>query len=147
MLSTLIKKDYYEILEINHDCPKKIFQKHTEIYLLNTTHQKPNFKKKKCMNFIFNKVLLDPNKKSIYNILDSKRLRKWIVDKDGNAKDAYKFLGNVYEIYDNFMDNLNIFELRRDNRKMIEDISTIFDSAFEGQKQELKKELPKFILI
>ena len=146
-MSTFKNKNYYEILELTNDCSQEDISEAYRNLSLKYHPSKALLNEKEVYEIHFQKlseayeVLSDPNKKGIYDIYGSEGLKNGIVDRNGNVKGAYNFLGNGHEIFEKFMGNLNPFELKRDNEKMSEEMSTIFGSAFGGQKQELIKEL------
>lgn len=148
MSSTLNNKDYYEILEINHNSSQEDIDEAYRHLSLKYYPKKANPHNLEVYELHFQKlaeayeVLSDPNKKGIYDIYGKEGLRKGIVDKSGNVKGAYKFLGNGYEIFEKFMGSKDPFTLVRDREKMSEEPSSIFGSAFGGQKEKPPAELP-----
>ena len=146
-MTTIKNKNYYEILEI----PKTASQEEiAEAYrhLSLKYHPKITTKENSAVyEYHFQKlaeayeVLSDPDKKGIYDFYGQEGLHNGIIDKEGNLKGGYVFLGNGHEIFEKFMGTSNPFALIRDNEK-IQDERTIFGNAFGGQNQPPMRKLP-----
>ncbi len=147
-MSTLQNKNYYEILEINQASSQEDIAEAYRNLSLKYHPSKAPPELKEVHELHFQKlaeayeVLSDPTKKGIYDIYGSEGLRNGITDKKGNIKCSYRFLNNGHEIFDKFMGSLNPFTLIRDHEKISEENPTVFGSAFGGQSQSKKVQLP-----
>lgn len=147
MADTLKNKDYYEILEVNQDCSQEDISEAYRHLSLKYHPTKASPENKEVYELHFQKlaeayeVLSDPNKKGIYDIYGKEGLRKGIVDKNGNLKGAYKFLGNGYEIFEHYMAEKNPFGLIRDREKMSEEPLSVFSNSSCGQIKSMPKKI------
>ncbi len=141
-------ENYYEILELPRTCSQEeISESYRRLSL--KYHPKLSSPENSSINeYKFQQlgeayeVLSDPNKKGIFDIYGKEGLYNGIIDKNGNLKGGYKFLGNAHEIFEKFMGTSNPFTLVRDGEKMNDEFGSAFGSAYGGQKQPPKDDLP-----
>ena len=130
--------NYYEILELPRKCSQEEISESFRRLSLKY-HPKLSSPENSAVNeFKFQQlaeayeVLSDPNKKGIFDIYGKEGLYNGIVDKNGNLKGGYKFLGNAHEIFEKFMGTSNPFTLVRDGEKMNDEFGSAFGSAYGG---------------
>ena len=144
-----ISNDYYETLELSRDCSQEdITESFRRLSLKYLPKNAKDDREKKVYLRKFHQlceayeVLSDINKKGIYDIYGQDGLYNGVLDKEGNIKGGYKYIGNCDEIFENFMGNIIPFALVNDHEKMGDEYNYAFGSAFGGQKQEINLNLP-----
>jgi len=142
--------DYYSILELPRNCSQEDIAEayrylslkyHPKIATQENSAQSEYHFQKLCESY---EVLSDPIKKGIYDIYGSEGLKNGIIDKHGNIKGGYKYMGNGHEIFEKFMGTANPFALKTEGEKgrMSEETSAAFEKSFGEKKKEEKYILP-----
>ena len=142
--------DYYSILELPRNCSQEDIAEayrylslkyHPKIATQENSAQSEYHFQKLCESY---EVLSDPIKKGIYDIYGSEGLKNGIIDKHGNIKGGYKYMGNGHEIFEKFMGTSNPFALKTEGEKgrMSEETSAAFEKSFGEKKKEEKYILP-----
>ena len=149
MTTSSIEKDYYSILELPKNCSQEdIAEAYRHLSL--QYHPKIATQENSAISeYHFQElsesyeVLSDPIKKRIYDIYGSEGLKNGIIDKHGNIKGGYKYMGNGHEIFEKFMGTANPFALKADESKdiMSKETSAAFEKSF-GEKKKEKNILP-----
>jgi DnaJ family protein B protein 13 len=150
MTASLSEIDYYSILELPRNCSQEDIAEayrylslkyHPKIATKENSAQSEYHFQKLCESY---EVLSDPIKKGIYDIYGSEGLKNGIIDKHGNIKGGYKFMGNGHEIFEKFMGTANPFALKTEGEKerMSEETSAAFEKSFGEKKKEEKNILP-----
>ena len=145
MTTSSIEKDYYSILELPRNCSQEdIAEAYRHLSL--QYHPKIATQENSAISeYHFQElsesyeVLSDPIKKRIYDIYGSEGLKNGIIDKHGNIKGGYKYMGNGHEIFEKFMGTANPFALKTDVTKvqMSKETSAAFEKSF-GEKKKKK---------
>ncbi len=137
-------ENYYEILELPRTCSQEEISESFRRLSLKY-HPKLSSPENSAVNeFKFQQlaeayeVLSDPNKKGIFDIYGKEGLYNGIVDKNGNLKGGYKFLGNAHEIFEKFMGTSNPFTLKGESEKGFYDEVKI-------ENKNVKEDLPQHI--
>ena len=136
--------DYYSILELSRNCSQEDIAEayrhlslkyHPKIATQENSAQSEYYFQKLSESY---EVLSDPIKKGIYDIFGSEGLKNGIIDKHGNIKGGYKYMGNGHEIFEKFMGTSNPFALKTENEmeKMNKEIFAAFENSFGEQKKE-----------
>ena len=136
--------DYYSILELPRNCSQEDIAEayrylslkyHPKISTQENSAQSEYHFQKLCESY---EVLSDPIKKGIYDIYGSDGLKNGIIDKKGNIKGGYRYMGNGHEIFEKFMGTANPFALKSDSEKERMNIETAaaFEKSFGEQKIE-----------
>ncbi len=136
--------DYYSILELSRNCSQEDIAEayrhlslkyHPKIATQENSAQSEYYFQKLSESY---EVLSDPIKKGIYDIFGSEGLKNGIIDKHGNIKGGYKYMGNGHEIFEKFMGTANPFALKTESEreKMNKETSAAFESSFGDQKKE-----------
>ena len=136
--------DYYSILELPRNCSQEDIAEayrylslkyHPKITTQENSAQSEYHFQKLCESY---EVLSDPIKKGIYDIYGSDGLKNGIIDKKGNIKGGYRYMGNGHEIFEKFMGTANPFALKSDSEKERMNIETAaaFEKSFGEQKIE-----------
>ena len=136
--------DYYSILELPRNCSQEDI---AEAYRYLSLKYHPKITKQENSaqsEYHFQKlsesyeVLSDPIKKGIYDIFGSEGLKNGIIDKRGNIKGGYKYMGNGHEIFEKFMGTANPFALKAEieKEKMNKETSAAFENSFGEPKKE-----------
>ena len=141
--------DYYSILEIPYNCSQEDIAeayRHLSLkYHPKITTQENSAQSEYHFQKLYEayEVLSDPIKKGIYDIFGSEGLKNGIIDKKGNVKGGYKYMGNGHEIFEKFMGTANPFALKADaeKEKMNKETSAAFETSF-GEKKKEKDILP-----
>ena len=142
--------DYYSILELPRNCSQEDIAEayrylslkyHPKIATQENSAQSEYHFQKLCESY---EVLSAPIKKGIYDIYGSEGLKNGIIDKHGNIKGGYKYMGNGHEIFEKFMGTANPFALKTEGEKgrMSEETSAAFEKSFGEKKKEEKYILP-----
>ena len=150
MTTSLSEIDYYSILELPRNCSQEDIAEayrylslkyHPKMGTQENSAQSEYHFQKICESY---EVLSDPIKKRIYDIYGSEGLKNGIIDKHGNIKGGYKFMGNGHEIFEKFMGTANPFALKTEGEKerMSEEITAAFEKSFGEKKKEEKNKLP-----
>ena len=136
--------DYYSILELPRNCSMEdIAEAYRHLSL--KYHPKITTQENSAQSeYHFQKlseayeVLSDPIKKGIYDIYGSDGLKNGIIDKNGNIKGGYRYMGNGHEIFEKFMGTTNPFALKSDSQKERMNVETAaaFEKSFGEQKKE-----------
>ena len=144
MITSSRKFDYYALLELSRNCSQEdIAEAYRHLSL--KYHPKISSQEKSAQSeYHFQKlseayeVLSDPIKKGIYDIYGSEGLKNGIIDKKGNMKGGYKYMGNGHEIFEKFMGTSNPFALKSEleKEKMSIETSAAFEKSFGEQKQD-----------
>ena len=144
MTASSSKIDYYSILELKKNCSQEDIAEayrhlslkyHPKIATQENSAQSEYYFQKLSESY---EVLSDPIKKRIYDIFGSEGLKNGIIDKHGNIKGGYKYMGNGHEIFVKFMGTANPFALKteEEKEKMSKETSAAFESSFGEQKKE-----------
>ena len=94
--------NYYEILELPRTCSQEEISESYRRLSLKYHPKLASPENSAVSEFKFQQlaeayeVLSDPNKKGIYDIYGKDGLYNGIIDKKGNLKGGYKFLGNAH---------------------------------------------------
>ena len=144
MITSSRKLDYYSLLELSRNCSQEdIAEAYRHLSL--KYHPKITTQENSAQSeYHFQKlseayeVLSDPIKKGIYDIYGTEGLQNGIIDKKGNIKGGYKYMGNGHEIFEKFMGTSNPFALKSEleKEKMSVETSAAFEKSFGEQKQE-----------
>jgi DnaJ family protein B protein 13 len=149
MTASSSKIDYYSILELPRNCSQEDIAEayrhlslkyHPKIATQENSAQSEYHFQKLSESY---EVLSDPIKKGIYDIFGSDGLKNGIIDKRGNIRGGYKYMGNGHEIFEKFMGTANPFALKTEveKEKMNKETSAAFESSF-GQTKKEKDILP-----
>ena len=144
MITSSRALDYYSILELSRNCSQEDIAEayrhlslkyHPKITTQENSAQSEYHFQKLSESY---EVLSDPIKKGIYDIYGSEGLKNGIIDKHGNIKGGYKFMGNGHEIFEKFMGTANPFALKSETEKekMNKEVSAAFEKSFGEQKKE-----------
>ena len=144
MITSSRALDYYSILELSRNCSQEDIAEayrhlslkyHPKITTQENSAQSEYHFQKLSESY---EVLSDPIKKEIYDIYGSEGLKNGIIDKHGNIKGGYKFMGNGHEIFEKFMGTANPFALKSETEKekMNKEVSAAFEKSFGEQKIE-----------
>ena len=144
MITSIRTKNYYSILELPTNCSQEDI---AEAYRYLSLKYHPKIASKENFaqsEFHFQKlceayeVLSDPIKKGIYDIYGFEGLKNGIIDKRGNIKGGYKYMGNGHEIFEKFMGTSNPYAIKSEieSEKMDKEMS----ATYEGSFGEIKKE-------
>ena len=144
MTTSISTIDYYSILELPRNCSQEDIAEayrylslkyHPKISTQENSAQSEYHFQKLCESY---EVLSDPIKKGIYDIYGSHGLKNGIIDKKGNIKGGYRYMGNGHEIFEKFMGTANPFALKSDSEKERMNIETAaaFEKSFGEQKIE-----------
>lgn len=144
MTASSVIVDYYQILELPRNCSQEdIAEAYRHLSL--KYHPKVATQENSAQSeYHFQKlseayeVLCDPIKKGIYDIYGQEGLKNGIIDKHGNIKGGYKYMGNGHEIFEKFMGTANPFALKTDTEKerMSQETSAAFEKSFGERKVE-----------
>ena len=143
MTATSTTIDYYKILGLSRNCSQEDIAEayrhlslkyHPKITTQENSAQSEYHFQKLSESY---EVLSDPIKKGIYDIFGSDGLKNGIIDKHGNIKGGYKFMGNGHEIFEKFMGTANPFALTTDTKKE----KDIKDFEKEFEKEKMNKEI------
>lgn len=144
-MTTYQKHDYYDLLELEHDCSQEDI---AENYRRIAMYFHPKRVESKCApgeEYHFElvaeayEVLSDPIKRNIYDIYGFEGLNNGIVDKNGKIIGGYKYLGNGHEIFEKFMGTVNPFALLPDE-KISPEVTVAIRDAFGKNKDSDKIE-------
>ena len=144
MTSSLTTIDYYSTLELSRNCSQEDIAEayrhlslnyHPKVTTQENSAQSEYHFQKLCESY---EVLSDPIKKRIYDIYGHDGLKNGIIDKYGNIKGGYKYMGNGHEIFEKFMGTANPFALKTESEKekMNKEISETYKKSFGIQKKE-----------
>jgi len=144
MTSSLTTIDYYSTLELSRNCSQEDIAEayrhlslkyHPKVTTQEKSAQSEYHFQKLCESY---EVLSDPIKKRIYDIYGHDGLKNGIIDKYGNIKGGYKYMGNGHEIFEKFMGTANPFALKTESEKekMNKEISATYEKSFGIQKKE-----------
>ena len=144
MTSSLTTIDYYSTLELSRNCSQEDIAEayrhlslkyHPKVTTQENSAQSEYHFQKLCESY---EVLSDPIKKRIYDIYGHDGLKNGIIDKYGNIKGGYKYMGNGHEIFEKFMGTANPFALKTESEKekMNKEISATYEKSFGIQKKE-----------
>ena len=144
MTSSLNTIDYYSTLELSRNCSQEDIAEayrhlslkyHPKVTTQEKSAQSEYHFQKLCESY---EVLSDPIKKRIYDIYGHDGLKNGIIDKYGNIKGGYKYMGNGHEIFEKFMGTANPFALKTESEKekMNKEISATYEKSFGIQKKE-----------
>jgi DnaJ family protein B protein 13 len=150
MTASSTEMDYYSILELPKNCSQEDIAEayrflslkyHPKVTTQENSAQSEYHFQKLCESY---EVLSDPIKKGIYDIYGTEGLKNGIIDKHGNIKGGYKYMGNGHEIFEKFMGTTNPFALKTEEEKgrMSEETSAAFEKSFGEKKKEEKNKLP-----
>ena len=138
--------DYYSILELSRNCSQEDIAEAYRHLSLKYHPKVTNQENSAQSEYYFQKlsesyeVLSDPIKKRIYDIYGHEGLKNGIIDKYGNIKGGYKYMGNGHEIFERFMGTSNPFALKTDSEKEKEKMNKEISAAFEKSFGEPKIE-------